>query len=197
MHPLLTTFALCWLVTAPALSAAPPEIWVQQLEDRIPNTTPDGRTNSSICYALRMAGGDAKTNILALYLALRFNVRDKANRVLEDNWFANGSRFIAGEDIIGLNRPYTQQVCNLIYLEGETLIIPDGTGGGHHFEGIKEGTYYIEVVWDTTKPYPYRGVPELEKEYIGDSDPFFRGAILCGTLTLHVGKAQHPAKKKR
>lgn len=181
----------------PTPKTATPEIWVEQLENRIPNITSAGHTNNSICYLLRIAGGgDEKTDRLDLYQALSFRVRDKYKNILQGDYGSNNKRRPDIGDIIGLSWPYTQQLCNIIYMEGDTLIIPDGANGAWSYKGLKQGKFYIDVTLDTTWHSMSPDVSEMEKAYAGPTTPFFTGAILCGTLTLHVGKARQRAHKK-
>jgi hypothetical protein len=171
-------------------------MWLVQLEERIPNTTPSGHPNNSICFLLRIAGGE-EFDHLDLYGALSFKVRDDKGNVLEGDYSGNQVRPVALEDIIGLHWTRTQQICNLIYLDGDTLVICDGYGGGLFFHGIRDGaTLHIDVTFDATTQSENERLANAERSLGFGDAPFFRGAIHCGALTLHIGKAKPVPHKK-
>jgi len=176
--------------------ASDPEMWIVQLEDRIPNVSPKGHPNNSICYLVRVAGGGGgEQDRLDLYGALAFKVRDGANHVLSGEYRGNQVRPTALQDIIGLNWPYTQQICNFIYMEGEELIIPDGFGGGYFFGGIKEGVLYIDITFDASTQSENDRTLKAEMGFGMDNSQFFRGTVFCGTLKIHIGKPSHGRDK--
>ena len=184
------------LLSAARISAASPELWVEALDDKIPRRTPAGQIANSIDFVLNIRGGDDTVHFLNLYYALHFRVRDSRRNIIPEGYSRDQKVPAGDKDIVHLVPKHVQKRTFTLFFDSDTLKIPDLTGGVFTYRGISQGTIYLDVTFDTTRHSVIHEMEEFERKWMGDSDPFFRGAIHCGTLTLHIGKGKPVPHKK-